>query len=140
MESTHVEIELINWYDQLLVSKQLLGQDEVRSLKINARIAKKAMITTITEKMQDVLQLSVVGKELVRLKNNGVMECPKVGILEVRYKEYSSHCSAIVIPDDEEPLLGLIPIADMRLIIDPQTQQLIPDPRPSRLPTLIPAR
>ena len=70
MESIHVEIELINWYDQSLVSKQRLSQDEVRSLRINAKVAQKAMITTITRKMQDVLQLSVVGKELVRLAKN----------------------------------------------------------------------
>jgi hypothetical protein len=140
MDSIYVEIELINACDQGLVRRGHLRQEEARRISVNACVAKKALITGITEKIQQVLQLPVVGKQLLQLTNNEVMECPRVGPLEVRFGEFLTICDALVLPDEEEPLLGLIAMWGMHLMIDPQTQQLIPDPRPSRLPTLIPAR
>ena len=139
MDSIHVEIELINAGDQAYVRRGHMRPEEARRINVNACVAKKALITGITEKIQQVLQLPVVGKQLVRLTNNEVMECLKVGPLEIRFGESLTICSALILPDEEEPLLGLIAMWGMHLIIDPLTQQLIPDPRPSRLPTLIPA-
>lgn len=138
MDSIHVEIELINACDQELVRRNHPEQKEVRRISVNACVAKKAIKTGITEKIQQVLQLPVVGKQMVRLTNNEVMECFKVGPLEVRFGESFTICDALVLPDEEEPLLGLIAVWGMRLIIDPLTQQLIPDPRPSRLPAMRP--
>jgi hypothetical protein len=139
MDSIHVEIELINAGDQACVRRGHMRPVEARNISVNACVAKKALTTGITEKIQQVLQLPVVGKQLVRLTNNEVMECLKVGPLEVRFGESLTICSALVLPDEEEPLLGLIAVWGMRLIIDPLTQQLIPDPRPLRLPTMRPA-
>ena len=110
MDSIYVEIELINACDQALVRRNHPEQKEARRIIVNASVAKKAIITGITEKIQQVLQLPVVGKQLVRLTNNEVMECPKVGPLEVRFGEFLTICDALVLPDEEEPLLGLIAI------------------------------
>jgi hypothetical protein len=43
-------------------------------------------------------------------------------------------------PGDSEPLLGAIPMEDMRVIIDPNRQELTANPKPAPLVGLRPVR
>jgi hypothetical protein len=139
MELTYAEIELINGVDKGLVRQHCLDQDEVRRIQIIALVDSGALNMAINENIQEVLQLSVIGKKRVQLANGQVIESDIVGPLEVRFKEHVSHCIALVMPGDSEPLLGAIPMEDMGVIIDPQRQELITDPRPAMLVGLRPA-
>jgi hypothetical protein len=64
----------------------------------------------------------------VQLANGQIVECLVVTNVEIRFKNRSTTCRAIVLPDDSEPLLGAIPLEDMDVLIHPQTQQLIVNP------------
>ncbi len=134
----HVEIELSNGIDKGLVRQHLLDPDEVRKISVRALVDCGALYMTINENIQEILRLPIIGKKRSQLANGQVVESDIVGPLEVRFQDHVSHCKALVMPGDSEPLLGAIPMEDMSVIIDPQRQELITDPRPSMLVGLRP--
>lgn len=79
----------------------------------------------INENIQQYLQLPVTGHQRSVLANGKIMEGPVVGPLMVRCMGVMAHCSAIVMPDDSEPLLGAIPLEEMNLVIDVNRLELI---------------
>jgi hypothetical protein len=56
------------------------------------------------------------------------VECDIVGSVELRFKNRRSACSAIVLPGDAEPLMGMIPLEEMDVLIDSKRQELIVNP------------
>lgn len=106
-----------------------LDPDEIRKISVNALVDAGSLLMVINENIQDCLQLPVVDSRPLQLASGEILECPVVAPLIVRYKNETAHCSAIVMPDDAEPLLGAIPLEEMNIIIDPQRQELIPNPR-----------
>jgi hypothetical protein len=48
--------------------------------------------------------------------------------VELRFKNRRSYCSAMVLPGNSEVLLGVIPLEDMDVLIDPLRQELIVNP------------
>jgi hypothetical protein len=139
MGLTYAEIELINGVDKGLVRQHRLDQDEVRRIWVIALVDSGALHMAINENIQEILQLPVVGKKRSQLANGQIVESDIVGPLEVHFKEHVSHCKALVMPGDSEPLLGAIPMEDMSVIIDPQRRELITDPRPAMNVGLRPA-
>ncbi|MCX6583665.1 MAG: hypothetical protein NT166_26115 [Candidatus Aminicenantes bacterium] len=51
-----------------------------------------------------------------------------VGPVEVRFKNRSTTCRAVVLPGDSGMLLGAIPMEDMDLISDPREKTLSVNP------------
>ena len=47
---------------------------------------------------------------------------------DIRFKNRSTTCRAVVFPKDTEVLLGAIPMEDMDVLIDPKQEQLIVNP------------
>lgn len=139
MGLTYAEIELINAEDKGLVRRHLLDLEDVRKIRVRALVDSGALHMAINENIQELLQLPVIGKKRSQLANGQVVECDIVGPLEVRFKEHISLCKALVMPGGSEPLLGAIPMEDMSVIIDPQRQELITDPRPAMNVGLRPA-
>lgn len=82
----------------------------------------------INENIQEQLQLPVIDKRKAQLANGSIIECDVVSPVEVKFKNRSTTCRAMVLPGNSEPLLGAIPIEDMDVLIDPQRQELIVNP------------
>ncbi len=51
-----------------------------------------------------------------------------VGPIELKFKNRRTVCNAMVLPGDNEVLLGAIPLEDMDVLIHPQRQELIVNP------------
>jgi len=62
------------------------------------------------------------------LANGEVIECKVVSGVELRFKNRTSYCNAIVLPGDSEPLLGAIPLEEMDVIINSSRQELLVNP------------
>jgi len=60
--------------------------------------------------------------------NSKVEEYDVVGPIEVKFKNRRYSVDAMVLPGDNEPLLGAIPMEDMDILIHPQRQELIVNP------------
>ena len=121
-------IELINTHDLEMVRRGYMDQDEVKRMHINVLVDTGSIMMAINENIQQTLQLPVVGRKTAQLANGQRVECDLVSSLEVRFKNRTAYCSAMVLPDDSEPLLGAIPLEEMDVIIHPQRQELMVNP------------
>jgi clan AA aspartic protease len=128
MGFVHAEIELISGDDLVLARRNLIGEDEVKSMNILALVDTGSIMLCINENIQEYLKFPVVETKRVQLGNGQIVECQIVTNVEIRFKNRATTCRAIVLPDDSEPLLGTIPLEDMDVLIHPQTQQLIVNP------------
>lgn len=62
------------------------------------------------------------------MANGSVEEYDVVGPIEVKLKNRRCNIDAMVLPGDNEPWLGAIPMEDMDILIHPLRQKLIVNP------------
>jgi clan AA aspartic protease len=128
MGLVHAEIELINGDDLAMVRHNVIGEDEIKRMRVTALVDTGSLNLAINENIQEQLQLPVVDKRKAQLANGSIIECDVVAPVEVKFKNRSTTCRAMVLPGDSEPLLGAIPLEDMDVLIHPQRQELIINP------------
>lgn len=124
----YAEIELINGDDLALVRRHVIGEEEIKRMRVTALVDTGSFMMAINENIQEQLQLPVVETRKAQLANGQIVECEVVAPLEVRFKNRQTTCRAIVLPGDAEVLLGAIPIEDMDILIHPTRQELIVNP------------
>ena len=84
-----------------------------------------AYMLAINESIQEQLKLPVIEKRKTQMANGSIEEYDVVGPVEVRFKNRQSTCRAMVLPGDNEPLLGATPMEDMYVLIHPLRQELM---------------
>ena len=124
----YADIKLINGEDLVLARRHIIGEEEVKEMTINVLVDSGAYMLAINENIQAQLQLPVIEKRKAQLANGSIEEYDVVGPVEVRFKNRQSTCRAMVLPGDNEPLLGSIPMEDMDVLIHPLRQELIVNP------------
>lgn len=129
MGTVYADIELINASDITLARRYMIGEEEIRSLRVNMLVDSGAYMMAINENIQTILGLEFRQRKKLLLANDKMIECDIVGPVEVRFANRTATCSAFVLPGDSEPLLGLIPMEEMDVLIHPQRQELIVNPK-----------
>jgi len=124
----YASIELINGDDLSMVRRNVMGIDEVKRMQVSMLVDTGSVYMCINENIQEQLQLPVVDKRKGQLANGHIVEYDVVGPVEVRFKNRRCSLNAMVLPGDNEPLLGAIALEDMDVIIHPQRQELIVHP------------
>ena len=124
----YADIELINGYDLENVRRNIMGAEEVRRVHVNALVDSGAHMMCINEHIQEMLQFPVDETRWAVTADGRRVECLVVKGVEVRFKNRKTTCRAIVLPGDNEPLLGAIPLEDMDVLIHPLRQELIVNP------------
>jgi clan AA aspartic protease len=124
----YAEIELINAGDIEMVRRHLMDKDEVKRMHVNMLVDTGSVYMCINENIQEQLQLPFFEKRKGQMANGHIVEYDVVGPLEVRFKNRRCVVNAMVLPGDNEPLLGAIPLEDMDVLIHPQRQELIVNP------------
>jgi len=122
------EITLINGEDLILAKRHIIGEEEVKKMNVNMLVDSGSYMMAINETIQEQLLLPVLEKRKAQMANGHVEEYEVVGPVEVRFKNRQCTCRAMVLPGDNEPLLGAIPMEDMDILIHPQRQELIVNP------------
>lgn len=87
-----------------------------------------AYMMAINETIQEQLQLPYKEKRKAVMANGTIEEFDVVGPIEVKFKNRSAVCNAMVLPRDTEPLLSAIPMEEMDVLIHPLRQELIVNP------------
>lgn len=128
MGLVYAEIELINGYDLESARRHIIGEEEVKRLKINMLVDSGAYMMGINETIQEQLDLPFIEKRKAVLADGSVQEYDVVGPIHVKFKNRTAICSAMVLRGDTEPLLGAIPMEEMDVLIHPQRQELIVNP------------
>jgi hypothetical protein len=128
MGYVHAEIGLTSCEDQTLARNFIIGEDEIRSIRIRMLVDSGAWMLCINENIQTILQLPYIGERSFQLANGEWVTHNVVGPVEVRFANRQSSCNALVLPGDSEPLLGAIPREEMDVLIHPLRQELIVNP------------
>ncbi len=128
MGLVYADIELINAIDLGLAKRNVIGEEEVKRMTVNMLVDTGSIYMCINETVQEQLQLSIVEKRKGQLADGSVVEYDVAGPIEVRFKNRRCVVDAMVLPGDNELLLGAIPLEDMDVLIHPYRRELIVNP------------
>jgi len=136
MGLVRAKIELINTSDVSLYENKVIGENKIRRMKVTALVDTDAGMMTINENIKDQLGLKVRGKRFAQLADGTIKELEIAGPLEVRFKDRFSVTNAMVLPDNQEVLLGAIPMEEMDVLVHPLKEKLIINPEHPNGPQL----
>lgn len=128
MVLVYADIELVNGEDLVLARRHFIGEDEIKSMHVNMLVDTGSVYMCINENIQEQLQLPVLEQRKGQLANGHIVEYDVVGPIEVRFKNRRCSVNAMVLPGENEPLLGAIPLEDMDVLIHPHRRELIVNP------------
>jgi hypothetical protein len=129
MSVVYADIELINSTDLVMASRNLIGDDEIKHMRLNILVDSEAYMMAINETIQSRLEFPFIERRKVLLVSGEVAEYDVVGPIDVRFANRKAVCSAFVLPGDCKCLLGAIPMEEMDVLIHPQTQELVVNPQ-----------
>jgi clan AA aspartic protease len=124
----HANIELINGEDLILAKRHVIGEEEVKRMNVDMLVDTGSVYMCINENIQEQLKLPVVERRKGQLANGSIVEYDMVGPIEVKFKNRRCSVDAMVLPGENEPLLGAIPMEDMDVLIHPYKQELVVNP------------
>ncbi|MEQ1677638.1 MAG: aspartyl protease family protein [Chitinophagaceae bacterium] len=127
MGMVHANIELINSDDIAFARRHIIGEEEIKRMKVTALVDTGSYMLCINENIQEQLQLPVLETRKGQMAD-GTREYEVVGPVELKFKNRRTVVNAMVLPGDNEVLLGAIPMEDMDVLIHPQRQELIVNP------------
>ncbi len=128
MGLVYADIELINGDDLALAHRHIIGEEEIKRMRVSMLVDSGAYNLCINEIIQEQMQFRVVEKRKAETADGRIVECDMVTGVEVRFKNRATTCRAMVLPGNCEPLLGAIPMEDMDVVIHPQRQELLVHP------------
>jgi clan AA aspartic protease len=124
----YADVELVNEIDFQDAKRHLIAEEEVRRIDVKALVDTGAMHLTIYETIKNYLGLEVEERQLGRLADGTVLELDLTGPVKIVFKNRTAMVRAMVLPDDEEVLLGAIAMEDLDVIIDPVRQEIQVNP------------
>ena len=124
MGTVHAEITLKNSSDKDELIKGRLKEEEVRSVTVNAVVDTGAATIVINEELRQSLGLVVTEERSVKLADGGRALCKITRPVDIYWKDRYWACPAVVLPEAESVLLGVIPLEGMDLMINPKTGEL----------------
>lgn len=129
MGLVYAEIDLTNDDDLVLNRHGYLPEEKIRTVKVKALVDSGAWDLVITEEIQKQLNLPIVGKRLVEMADETLMEVDLAGPLQVRFESRTTMIgSAAVMPATSLVLLGAYPMEGLDVFIDPVKERLIINP------------
>jgi clan AA aspartic protease len=127
MGLVYTEIELVNAGDKILQKRHIIGEEEVRSMRVTMMVDTGAIMLVINEDIRDYLGLDAIeGKRISRMADGTRIELEVVGPVEVHFQGRLCITNALVLPGDAEPLLGAIPMEELDLVVHPAMQTVVP--------------
>ncbi len=128
MGLVYADITLINGEDLILAKRNIIGEEEIKQMTVNMLADSGAYMMAINESIQEQLKLDVKERRKAQMADGSIQEYDVVGPIEVKFKNRRCSIDAMVLPGDNEPLLGAIPMEDMDILIHPRRQELIVNP------------
>ncbi|GHV38242.1 hypothetical protein AGMMS49546_08280 [Spirochaetia bacterium] len=122
MGTVYAEITLSNAGDASAVRRGFMP--EVRQETVNAVVDTGATMLVISEELQRRLGLEIEGTRRTTFADGGQKECGLTEPVKIRWQNRHCSCNAVVIPGAAAALLGVIPLENMDLIVNPVTQIL----------------
>lgn len=124
----HAELTLTNAGDISLFEGGFIAESDIRKVICIALVDSGAIMMAINENLKLQLGLKVRDIRPAQLADGTVKNLEIVGPIEVRFKNRWSTTNAMVLPGNQEVLLGAIPMEEMDVLIHPGKQELIVNP------------
>lgn len=128
MGTVRADIQLLNAGDLAMVRRNLMGKADVQQLTVKMLVNSGAYMMAINEQIQQLLDLPFMYTRTSIMPDGSIVEHEVVGPIEVKFKNRTATCNALVLPGDSEPLLGAIPMEEMDVIIHPLRQEMMVNP------------
>ena len=128
MGLVYAEIELINTYDLGMALHGIIPESDVKRQKVNALVDSGAYMLAINEHVCQQLDLRKLNAQEMVLADGTLKKLDIVGPVDIRFKNRATTVRAVVLPGQNEILLGSIPMEDMDVLIDPKEQKLVVNP------------
>jgi len=128
MGLVYADIELINSADVEMARRHIIGEEEIKRIRLSMLADSGAYMMAINENIQSQLELPFIEKRKAVMADGSVQEFEVVGPVMVKFANRTAVCNAFVLDGNSEPLLGAIPMEEMDVLIHPLRQELIVNP------------
>ena len=128
MGLVYADIELINSADVEMARRHIIGEEEIKRIRLSMLADSGAYMMAINENIQSQLELPFIEKRKAVMADGSVQEFEVVGPVMVKFANRTAVCNAFVLVGNSEPLLGAIPMEEMDVLIHPLRQELIVNP------------
>jgi clan AA aspartic protease len=125
MGIVRTEITLVNIRYAGKAEDGLIPESEVRRLTVNALVDTGAWTLVISEKTREKLGLRVKKTSEATVAGGGKILGGITEYVEVRWKDRETSCEAVVLPGEEDVLLGAYPLEGLDLMVHPKTQEVV---------------
>jgi clan AA aspartic protease len=114
------KITLVNAADVEMVERGFMKEHEVRQLSVEAVVdTGSTPPLIINEALRQQLGLRILRAATITVAGNGKSACSVVAPVTIRWKDRETTCRALLLPNEKETLLGVIPLEDMDLLVNP---------------------
>lgn len=137
MGFVYADILLISGDDLTDLKRKRITEDEVKRMKVNVLVDSGAIMLAINEEICQQLDLYALDKRPAQMADGSVVMLDVVGPIEIRFGNRRTNVDAIVLPGNAQPLLGVIPMEDMDVLIDPKANELIINPEHPYKPLVV---
>jgi len=125
MSIVYTEITLKNADDIGIAASGLVKNHKIRQATVKAVVDTGAWTLIINEELCKELGLRILKTKTGTLADGSKGEYNLVGPLEVNWKDRSTNCDALVLPNADDILLGAIPLEAMDLMVHPRKEEVI---------------
>ncbi len=119
-------ITLQNGDDVSASRRGLIGENEIRQAVARMQAAKSVVLPTIHESIRTGLGLQIIGHRLMKSADGSWKKMPVAGSIMVQYLNRNCLTNAVVVEEDAELRLGLIPMGELDLYVHPEKNELLP--------------
>ncbi|MDR0759615.1 MAG: retroviral-like aspartic protease family protein [Treponema sp.] len=125
MGEVKTEITLVNLREAGKAQDGVIPESEVKRLTVNAVVDTGAWTLVINEKTREKLGLRVEESSETALAGGIKIPSRITEPVRIYWKDRRTTCEAVVLPDEEDVLLGAYPLEGMDLMIHPKTQEVV---------------
>jgi clan AA aspartic protease len=124
MGEVRTEITLVNIRDTVKAEEGVIPESAVKRLTVNAVVDTGAWTLVINEETREKLGLRVKETTETGIAGGGTIPGGITEYVEVRWKDRNTACEALVLPGEEDILLGAYPLEGMDLMVHPKKQEV----------------
>jgi clan AA aspartic protease len=128
MGLVYADIEIFNYADETLHEDGYLPKEKIRNIKVSAMADSGAIRLSINETIKQHLGLRVRQQLNISLADGTKRTLDVAGPIRLKFGDRDCITDAFVLPGNEEPLIGAVPMELMDLVIIPSENRLIYNP------------
>jgi hypothetical protein len=119
------QITLTNCREEGQANDGFIPKSQVKTLTVNAVVDTGADTMVINDKLCKALDLKTEGQSWARMVGQNKIGYERSEPVRIQWHDRQSVCSAYVIADSDDILLGAIPLEDMDLMVHPKERRLV---------------